>query len=191
MASFLRSKTAVWIAKHLVPAGIAAISLLLILGYVFVFRGQIAAIRNADRVARLGDELRAKQSYLQKLDALEEQYKAFDADDVARVRQMMPKEDDVPGLLSMLEATARLSDIQLVSINFSSGDTSGIKGVDGVGAMGIALSLEHANYQRFKLFLQALESNLRLFDVRNASINPTGASYTLTMRAYMWTKKAL
>jgi hypothetical protein len=74
-------------------------------------------------------------------------------------------------------------------VNFAAADSSGIDAKN-VGALSISISLQHGNYERFKLFLAALQDNLRLFDVRSASINPSAASYTLTLRAYVW-KKAI
>ena len=136
---------------------------------------------------RLQEERLAKEAYLKKLDELKAAYDSYDAEDVERIRAMIPTEEDTPGLLAIFEAAARSSDLQLTSINFAAGDMTGLPGVQGLGALNIAVSLQHGNYQRFKLFLEGLESNLRLFDVRSASINPLGASYGLTIRAYVWT----
>ena len=176
----------VWIGRHLLPSGLALIGILLALGYVFVFRPEFARIRQADRTARLQEERVAKQAYLAKLDQLNASFEEFDAEDVERVRQMIPQEEDTPGLMAILEAAAQASDLQLTNINFAAGDTTGIPSVQGLGALNISISVQHGNYQRFKLFLEALETNLRLFDVRSASINPVAASYGMTIRAYVW-----
>ncbi len=179
----------VWIARHLAWAGLAIVVAIMALGYAFVFRRQIIEIAQADRVAQLNEERQAKEAYLKQLDALHEQYAAFDAEDVARARTMIPNEDDVPGILAMLEAAAQASDVQLTAVNFAAGDTTGID-VPNVGALSIAISLQHGTYQRFKLFLETLQDNLRLFDVRSANLNPVGASYSLTLRAYVWKKSS-
>lgn len=189
MASLSQSKLLVWIGRNLLPAGLAALGLLLALGYLFVFRPELGRIRQADRTARLQEERVAKEAYLKKLDELGAQYQAFDAEDVERIRQMIPNEDDTPGIMAMLEASAQASDLALTAINFAAGDTTGLEGVEGLGALNISISLQHGNYQRFKLFLEALEANLRLFDVRSANISPSTASYSLTLRAYVWGKQ--
>ena len=188
MASLSRSKLAVWIARHLLPSCLTLVAVLLALGYAFVFRAQLADIRNADRVAALNDEHQAKQDYLKKLDELNGQYASFDPEDVDRLRQMIPKEEDVPGLLAMLETSAAASDVQLTAVNFGAGDTTGLPGVQGLSAVNVTISISHGDYGRFKLFLDALQSNLRLFDVRSANVNPAGASYSLTIRTYVWGK---
>lgn len=186
MASLSQSKILVWIARHLMPSGLALVGVLLALGYLFVFRPEFARIRQADRTARLQQERAGKEAYLKQLDDLNAAYEAYDAEDVQRIRTMIPAEEDTPGLMAILEAAARTSDLQLTTINFATGDTTGLSGVQGLGALNISISVQHGTYQRFKLFLQALESNLRLFDVRSANISPATSSYSMTIRAYVW-----
>ncbi len=175
----------IWIARHLAWASLALIVIALLLGYAFVFRRQIAGLRQADRISRLNEERTAKEAYLKQLDALNAQYEAFGAEDIERARTMIPNEEDVPGILTMLEAAAQASDVQLTAVNFAAADTGGID-VQNVGAVSIAIGLAHGDYRRFKLFLETLQDNLRLFDVRSANINPASASYSLTIRAYVW-----
>ena len=190
MAALSQSKLLVWIGKNLMPAGLALVGVILALGYLFVFRPEFARIRQADRTARLQEERTAKEAYLKKLDELNAAFEAYDAEDVERIRMMIPNEEDTPGLMAILEAAAQNSDLQLTSINFAAGDTTGIPGVQGLGALNISIGVQHGNYQRFKLFLESLESNLRLFDVRSANISPVTASYSLTIRAYVWSAAA-
>lgn len=185
MASATRSKLAVWIARHLSASGLTLVGVLLLLGYAFVFRPQIGAIRNADRVALLTGEHDAKTAYLKQLDALDAQYASFAPEDRDRLYQMIPRDEDVPGVLAIMEAAAVSSDAQLTAVNFGTADTSGLPGVQGVSAINVAISLQHVDYPRFKLFLEALETNLRLFDVRSANIDPSNASYSMTIRAYL------
>ncbi|HJV33139.1 MAG TPA: type 4a pilus biogenesis protein PilO [Patescibacteria group bacterium] len=186
MASLSQSKILVWVARHLMPSGLALVGVLLALGYLFVFRPEFARIRQADRTARLQQERAGKEAYLKQLDDLNAAYEAYDPEDVQRIRAMIPAEEDTPGLMAILEAAAQASDLQLTTINFATGDTTGLSGVQGLGALNISIAVQHGNYQRFKLFLEALESNLRLFDVRSANINPVTSSYSMTIRAYVW-----
>lgn len=185
MASLTRSKLAVWIARHLLVAGLSLTAAFLLLGYLFIFRPQIADIRNADRVALLTEEHDAKVAYLARLDALGAQYASVAPEDRERLYQIIPSEMDMPGVLTILQAAAAASDAQLMSVNFSPGDTAGLPPGTPVSAVIISMSIQHVDYARFKLFLAGLESNLRLFDVRSASIDPENAAYTLTIRAYV------
>lgn len=185
--AFFNSKPMIWIARHLAWASFGACLLFLVLGYAFVFRGQIAELQRADRISQLNEERLKKEEYVKQLDALAKEYEDFAPEDVERARMMIPREDDIPGILAMLEAASRNSDVLISAVNFAAADTSGLD-VKNVGALSISVSLQHGNYERFKLFLAALQENLRLFDVRSASINPAAASYTLTLRAYVWKK---
>ncbi len=187
MASLSQSKMLVWIGRNILPSGLALVGVLLVMGHLFIFRPEFARIRQADRTARLQEERVAKEGYLDKLDELNAAYEAYDVEDVERVRAMIPAEEDTPGLMAILEAAAQASDLHLTSINFAAGDTAGLPPVQGLGALNISIAVQHGNYQRFKLFLESLETNLRLFDVRSANINPVSASYSLTIRAYVWT----
>lgn len=186
MAILSRSKAAIWIARHLLPSGVVLVFVLLLLGYAFLFRTQITAIKTADRVAVLQKEYQAKEAYLKKLDELNGQFATFEPEDVKRLRSMIPSDEDVPGILAMLEASAKASDVQLTSVNFGISDTTGLPDVAGLSAINVTLTLLHGDYGRFKLFLESLEANLRLFDVRSANINPSAAAYNLTIRTYLW-----
>lgn len=169
------------IARHFLPAGLAAFASILALGAFLVFLPEWSRIQQADRAARLQEERQAKETYLKKLEELDRNYKSFPAQDVGRIKAMLPSEEDIPGLLATIEAVGRASDIAVTSINFSKDDAH----VPGLQAVTIALSLQHGDYAHFKLFLQELETSLRLFDVRGASLSPQGASYTLTLQAYL------
>ncbi len=177
----------IWIARYLTWASFGLVALLLALGYAFLFRGQIAELRRANRVAHLNEERAAKENYLKQLDVLNAQFESYGKEDIERARAMIPNEEDVPGILAMLEAAAQASDVQLTAVNFAAGDTGGLD-VQNVGALAISIGLQHGDYRRFKLFLETLQDNLRLFDVRSANMNPQGANYTLTLRAYVWKK---
>jgi hypothetical protein len=179
----------VLIAKHMLASGLGVVALLVLLATLFVFRPMWADIRAANRQAALAEEKAAKLRELAQLQELLENYDAFDRDEVERVRAMIPSEEDIPGLLATFEAAARQSDIALTAVNFAKGELSGAaKDLTGVSAVSVTLALQHGDYGRFKLFLEALEGSLRLFDVVGANANPSGASYTLTIRAYVLAK---
>lgn len=169
------------IARRLLAAGVAAFAAILALGTFLVFLPEWERIQQADRAARLQEERQAKEAYLKKLDELDRNFRSFPAQDAGRIKAMLPSEEDIPGLLATIEAVGRASDIAVTSINFSKGDAH----IPGLQAVTIALSLQHGDYAHFKLFLQELESSLRLFDVRGASLSPQGASYTLTLQTYL------
>jgi Tfp pilus assembly protein PilO len=192
MAVASRGKIRIWLAEHLAIAGGAVFAVALLLGYLFVFAPMLRSIKALNRTAALALELDAKEDYLKKLETLKKNFEAFDAEDIARIRTMVPPEEDVPGLMAILEAAAADSDVALTAMNFSKGDKSGaIASIEGLDVINVALSVEHADYLRFKLFLESLEGNLRLFDVRSVSLSPGGASYSMILRTYVQSKPLL
>lgn len=170
------------IARHLLVSGLVTVGLFLLLGTFLVFRPEWRRIQQANRAEGLLAESHAKEAYLKKLDELDRNFKSFPVQDAERIKAMLPGEEDIPGLLATIEAVGRVSDMAVTSINFSKSDLASSPGLQ---AVTIALSLQHGDYKHFKLFLEELESSLRLFDVRGANLSPQGASYTLTIQAYV------
>lgn len=175
-----------FIATHLMAASIGVFVLVLLAGYFLLFAPELNRIRNANVTKSLEEERQAKTAYLSSLDELAKKYSELDPAKIENLKTLVPDADDVPALLAMIEASALTSDISLLGINFAKGEPDGTAaGIQGIGTMNITLNLANASYSRFKLFLEALESNLRLFDIRSMDINPSGATYTLSIRAYV------
>jgi Tfp pilus assembly protein PilO len=172
-----------WIAEHLMPASLGAFILTLLLGYLFVYAPELKRIKEANVTRSLEQERELKDGYYRTLQELRENFESFDAEDRSKLSAMVPPEIDVPGLLAALEATALSSDISLSAVNIAKGEASSALG--GLGTVDITLSLEHGSYERFKLFVESLAENLRLFDIRSAAMNPAAASYSVTLRAYI------
>lgn len=182
----------VWIAQHLGAAGTIVFAAALAAGYFLLFAPEMRRIRQANRTRALEQERQAKTAYLRDLGSLETNFRQLPPEDVEKILSMIPSEEDIPGILAALEASANVSDIAMSAVNFSKGEKTGaIAGVGGIEVMTIALSLEHGDYRRFKLFMEALEQNLRLFDVAGVTLNPTTAQYTLTIRAYVQSKSVV
>lgn len=182
----IKSKIRLWIASHLQIASIGGLLFILLLGYLFVFAPQLKKIRQANITQSLEQEREGKNQYLLTLNQLATRYSTIPSEKIESLKTMVPNEEDVPGILASLEASARTSDISISSINFSKGEPTGVvAGIDGLGVMNIDITLQHGSYERFKLFIEALESNLRLFDIRSLDLNPESAQYTLSIRAYV------
>ena len=176
----------VWIAEHLGLATVGAFVLILALGYVLLFAPEMRRIRAANRLGFLRQEYELKQKYLGDLTQLDKSFSDVPKEDVDRLVAMIPAKQDVPGLLASLEASANASAMAMTAVNFSRGERPvHLASVPNLDTVTIAITLEHAGYHNFKLFLEALEDNLRLFDVVSASLNPSAAQYTLILRAYV------
>lgn len=185
----MKQRTRLWIAEHLMLASVGTVVLLLLFGYLLVFAPELRRIREANVTRSLEQERDLKNQYLLSLNALASNYAAVPQERIEALRRMIPSENDVPGILAAIEASARRSDIAILAMSFSPGDP--IPGLDGVRSVGINLTLSHASYERFKLFVEALEEDLRLFDIQSMSLNPAAASYTLLLRAYAQSRPLL
>jgi len=178
------SGLSVWISRHLGAAGALAFIVILGLGYAFLFAPQLDAVRRSNRLQQLAEEKRSKTEVLAGLRQLEENFRMIPDDDVRRVSAMIPREDDLPGIITSLEAASRNAGVTLSSVSFSTQTRALLPGTN-ISAIQMNLQLSNASYDRFKLFLEALERHLRLFDIQTVNMAPATASYTLRMRAYV------
>jgi Tfp pilus assembly protein PilO len=178
----------VWIAEHLGAACLGLFALLVLVAHVALFAPEMRRIRAANRLDVLRQEYEQKQAYQSQLTDLEKKFADVPKEDVERLLAMIPDRQDIPGLLATLEASANASALTLSAINFARGDKPPhLAALPNIESVTIALTLEHGTYQRFKLFLESLEQNLRLFDVASVNLNPSAAQYTLILRAYVRT----
>lgn len=185
----MKTRLRLWIAEHLQIASIGGLVFILLLGYLLIFAPQLRSIRQANITQSLEQEREAKNQYLETLNQLASRYATISSERVEALTTMVPAEDDIPGILASLEASARESDISITSVNFAKGEPTGaIAGIDGLGVLNIVITLEHGSYERLKLFMEEMETNLRLFDIRSMDLNPESAQYNLSIRAYVQSK---
>ena len=190
------------IAQHFLLASVGIFVIIFLLGYLLLIGPAIGKIDAANRMTRLNLELVAKKAYLANLDDLLTNYRKIPAEDVDKIQGMIPFEDDLPGLMVDIDAVAKKNDMNLASISFSGGLGTGPAGAAGTASpsegaadvlagpaglipISINMSVENADYARFKNFLQSIERHLRIFDILSMSINPSGAQYVISMRTYV------
>ncbi len=184
----------IFVAEHLGIAAVGGFLAVVGLGYLLLIGPELGRVRAANRVGALEEEQKAKIAYLHELETLQDNFEEIPAEDVRRIAAMIPSEEDIPGLMVTLEALGLANDIAVTSINFAVSEVpaeAGPGSIAGVKTVDMAVSLAHADYRRFKLFLRDLERNLRLFDVVSAGLDPTGADYSLTIRTYFTSKPIL
>lgn len=178
-------KVKLLIAQNLMVTSIVVLVSFLILGWLLLFSPELRKIRNANVSKSLESERVAKAAYLADLGNLAEKYIAIDSENLQNLDIFLPKSQDIPALLAMFEAAAANSDVSLVALNFSAGELDGAAAsLKDIEAMNVSVSIGNASYTRFKLFLESLETNLRLFDIRSIDMSPSDASYELSIRTY-------
>ena len=105
--------------------------------------------------------------------------------DRAKINSIIPSESDVPGLVVILGAIAKESDVILTGIDFTLSDAKSQSDLPSqIKPMEIALNVGDSNYERLKIFLANLEADLRLFDVRSITATPTDGNATVELRTY-------
>lgn len=182
----MKEKLMLFIAKNIMTVSIAVLVGFLLFGYLLLFSPELKKIKQANVSQSLESERVAKENYVASLEKVAAQYAELDQEKIANLTRMIPEEREIPALLAMLEASAGNSDISLISINFSEAELDGVVAdVKGLKALNVNLGLANASYTRFKLFLESLETNLRLFDIRSLSMDPAAATYAVSIRTYM------
>jgi Tfp pilus assembly protein PilO len=178
-------KIAIAAAEHNGLVSVAVFLGVVLVGYLVLFAPALRQISAANRSTALESERAAKEQYLTELGNLDKEYNKIPADDIERIHAMIPLADDLPALLVTLEAIGQENDVAITSVNFSGGLGDKPKAGSGLVPINISMTLEHADYARFKLFLEAMEHHLRIFDIVSMSMNPSGAQYALTVRTYV------
>jgi hypothetical protein len=180
------------LAEHFGLSILGVFVLVLGLGYLFILTPGLRRLQQENRIEELNQERISKAAYLQNLNALVANYRKIPADDVQKIRDMIPFDDDLPGLTAEFEALAKENDVDLISVGFAGGlgTASGATALalgapSGLATISINLTLEHANYQRIKLFIQAIERHLRIFDIQSMSLNPGSAMYVMSIKTYV------
>lgn len=133
------------------------------------------------------DELLKRQQHFEQLQILVKNYNQISPDEIARIKMILPRNKDIPGLFVQFQELAAKNNILLTSIDFN--DTPLIDNSDGVKEISINIELLSVGgnaYQEVKKFIASVETNLRLFDIESVFFTPDSKSYSLTIIAYYY-----
>lgn len=165
-----------------------------LIGYYYLFRPKIEQIRELQDVdfSAKQTDFSKKSEHLKKVEALQKNYQTINADDLEKIKQVIPEGQDLPGLFVQLQSLGREFDLQLISVAVTEEKSNQGKGavkegisfnLPGQEAPSQALSelknvkklninLQYqglGNYASFKSFLLGFENHIRLFDINNLS----------------------
>lgn len=147
-------------------------------------------------IAKYDDALDSAKEIMAVRDKLAARYNSFDPEDLKRLEKMLPKNVDNVRLIIDIDTLAAQYGMRLTSI--SVGETSvGTKVGEKLGPSGtvhqsvdIGFSTT-STYQNFRKFMRALETSLRIVDVKNLTFSSTsdGPDYVfqLSLSTY-WLK---
>jgi len=142
----------------------------------------------------LKNEVTKRKEYLANLKNLISDYKSISQEELKKVKQILPTEKDIPGLFVQLQALAESHGLFLSGISINeAADTAKSKAkqssVREIKKLNLSIGVvgpEDNNYERLKVFLTALENNLRLFDVNAVYFSPDSPTYSLEIFTYYY-----
>ncbi len=153
-------------------------------GEINQLRGELSATENT---------IDGERENVEKLKSLLEQYKSVQVAQ-QNIAQVLPGDEAYPQLFNQFDALTRSNGISLQSVNITLVPLQGVlqsNSAPRVGVVEASLALV-GPYANFKNFLQSLETNIRLMDVKSVQINPGIGSgqnylYNIVVDAYYQT----
>jgi Tfp pilus assembly protein PilO len=101
-----------------------------------------------------------------------------------KILDILPLEKDLPSILIQLETLAAGNNLSMNSLNVADPVAAGDEEAAKVKQVVLTISLIGGNYFDLKNYLNDLEKNMRLMDVRAIVYSPVSKSYNLTVTAY-------
>lgn len=151
-------------------------------------------------VAAMESTLQERESYLSQLKALRTNYEKIPQEDISLLSRILPTDRAVPELMQQLEAMSRESGVGLSSVNLSDvvetrasarqqlqQEVSGAPAAvidKSIKQITVQLQIETSQYDRFKQFLNALQSNDRILDVESYLFSTDQEIQTITAKTY-------
>jgi len=107
------------------------------------------------------------------------------AADKGRIRESIPAEQDVPGMITQLAGLTRAAGVALVGMDLTVTDTKLPSAVPtAVRSLDVALNIAGAPYDRIKLFLKNVEQEVRLMDFHGMTYTPASLTASVNVRSY-------
>ena len=145
--------------------------------------------------------LAERENYLGELRNMRQTYDDLEIRAWRNLDNILPRESDIYLLFAQMETLARDNGLVLVSININDGSAAASQQTpnskvekpavvnnsvaDNIRTINLSLNLEGINsYENFKLFLDNLENNARILDIKSLSYSPEKSTYTVTLATY-------
>ena len=158
-------------------------------GYCFVLEPKFRESWQGNKVDLnlIKAELLKRQQHLEQLQALIESYNKISPAEIARIKMILPRDQDIPGLFVQFQELATKNNLLLGAINFNDAPaTSGSAEIKKISINVDLVSSNDISYQEIKKFLASVETNLRLLDIDSVFFTPDSTNYSLTIIAYYY-----
>lgn len=159
------------------------VSVLLVVGAGFVYSSLISPLYS--QLSAIRGELQQKQQILEAEKNVKEQYQklvsSIDPQKAAQIAQVLPAVPDLAMVLAQFQGMAAADGVQIQGIGFASPTIDSLFGATGRGSTAslirpvgvITIQLRFAGaYQNIKAMIRHVESNLRVFQVRDVVVQP-------------------
>lgn len=185
--------------KYFKPILILSVLVILAVAY-FVFLSPLMAKRqelSESVIKNKRDELQKTQLIHDGLSQLTDRYSEIDEYLVDKVLNILPSSSDLPNLYYTLEQLASNANYRLLSTNVSlpsdknksNAELDTPIGVDEpkkIKRVDIILNLEGSGYSNLKKFIDSVENNLRLFDIKSVSYDPAKITISINLVGYYY-----
>jgi Tfp pilus assembly protein PilO len=162
--------------------------LILFFGYRFFLKSEYAKISQVKSEIRISktEQIKQMKQYIASLEELKKTLEAFKQNqqsNLTRFLQILPSSPDLSNLIAQLETIFRTSGFIFETLPFSQAPSA-----DNPSLMTVDLNFQvvGGNYSQFKAFLNNLQNNIRLIDVKAISFNKPKdqTSYSLDLNTY-------
>jgi hypothetical protein len=147
--------------------------------------------KNAELGADI-ERLAQERGYLQSLEQSIQSAENISPTVLNRVDHALPRDSNIPELLTLLGSVSEMDGVKLNSVNFTDVKSTQARGAasatSSVMQTQINISVSAANYPQIKRFLGHLESSLRLLDVVGINVSSDGekAMYAIQLTTYAY-----
>lgn len=151
-------------------------------------------------VEALQNTLEERERYLNQLKALRSNFEKIPATDVDLLSRVLPTDKGIPELLTQLEAIGQQSGVDISDVNISEVAESRASarqqlqqevaksqtsaGSKSIKSLNVQIQVTTDRYDRFKQFLESLQTNNRILDVESYLFSTDQEIQTVTLKTY-------
>lgn len=169
---------------------------LLYVSWTYVINPKYNQIASGEELNKKNEEYMAKSQYLKQLNTLKETYDKLNKADIAKVGQIIDRENDSSGLYRELEYIVKSHNMTPVEIKPVQTDDSfeivnragsshrSDKTLPQTRVWRTTVAIEKAEYANLLRVLRTIEFNIRLMDVQSVSYDPVNKKATLELLTY-------
>ena len=129
----------------------------------------------------------SRANHLQDLKALVNNYKSISQNDIDKLRKVLPPQQDIAGLFVQLDYIAKKNGFFLQTIDIREEKVDPQREREespAIKKLEISINLVGGNYFTLKNFLNDIETNLRLFDVKGIHFSKSLDSFIINLSTY-------